>query len=60
MPAFGDVVGWTYRKDWFAEPKNQADFKAKYGRDLAVPKTLAELMDIAQFFQGREEGGKKV
>ena len=60
LPAFGDVVGWTYRKDWFAEPKNQADFKAKYGRDLAVPKTLAELMDIAQFFQGREEGGKKV
>lgn len=60
LPAFGDVVGWTYRKDWFAEPKNQADFKAKYGRDLAVPKTFAELMGIAQFFQGREEGGKKV
>jgi multiple sugar transport system substrate-binding protein len=60
LPAFGDVVGWTYRKDWFAEPQNQADFKAKYGRDLAPPKTFAELMDIAQFFTGREEDGKKV
>ncbi len=60
LPAFGDVVGWTYRKDWFAEPKNQADFKAKYGRDLAVPKTFAELKDIADFFTGREEDGKKV
>lgn len=60
MPAMGEMVGWTYRKDWFAEPKSQADFKAKYNRDLAPPKTFAELMGIAKFFQGREEAGKKV
>jgi multiple sugar transport system substrate-binding protein len=60
LPAFGDVVGWTYRKDWFADPKNQEEFKAKYGRDLAPPKTFAELKDIAEFFQGREQDGKKV
>ena len=60
LPAMGDAVGWTYRKDWFARPDVQKDFKAKYGRDLAVPKTLDELHDIAQFFQGREIDGKKV
>ena len=60
LPAMGDAVGWTYRKDWFARPEMQKDFKAKYGRDLAVPKTLDELHDIAQFFQGREIDGKKV
>ncbi|MGY4451018.1 ABC-type glycerol-3-phosphate transport system substrate-binding protein [Bradyrhizobium sp. i1.3.1] len=60
LPAMGDAVGWTYRKDWFARPEIQADFKAKYGRDLAVPKTLDELRDIAKFFQGREIDGKKV
>jgi multiple sugar transport system substrate-binding protein len=60
LPAMGDAVGWTYRKDWFARPDIQKDFKAKYGRDLAVPKTLDELHDIAQFFQGREIDGKKV
>ncbi|MDQ0422822.1 multiple sugar transport system substrate-binding protein [Peteryoungia aggregata LMG 23059] len=60
LPAFGDVVGWTYRKDWFARPELQAEFKTKYGRDLAVPKTFAELKDIAQFFQGRDIDGKKV
>jgi len=25
----GDVGGWTYRKDWFARPDVQKDFKAK-------------------------------
>src|SRR3981189_1505624 len=59
LPAMGDALGWTYRKDWFARPDTQADFKKKYNRDLAVPKTLTELTEIAQFFQGREIDGKK-
>ena len=60
LPAFGDVVGWTYRKDWFARPELQAEFKEKFGRDLAVPATYAELMDIATFFQNRDIDGTKV
>ena len=60
LPAFGDVVGWTYRKDWFERPELQAEFKEKYGRDLGVPATLAELKDIAEFFQGREIDGTTV
>jgi len=60
LPAFGDVVGWTYRKDWFERPEIQADFKQKYGRALGAPATLEELKDIAQFFQGREIDGTTV
>jgi len=60
LPAFGDVVGWTYRKDWFERPELQAEFQEKYGRELAPPNTLAELKDIAEFFQGREIDGKTV
>jgi multiple sugar transport system substrate-binding protein len=60
LPAFGDVVGWTYRKDWFARPELQTEFKATYGRDLDVPNSLAELKDIGEFFQGRNIDGKKV
>ncbi|MFN3259511.1 MAG: ABC transporter substrate-binding protein [Pikeienuella sp.] len=60
LPAFGDVVGWTYRKDWFGRPELQAEFREKHGRDLAPPATLAELKDIAGFFQGREIDGKTV
>ncbi|MGB7206060.1 MAG: extracellular solute-binding protein [Anderseniella sp.] len=60
LPAYADVVGWTYRKDWFERPELQSEFKTKYNRDLAVPTTLAELKDIAEFFQNREIDGKKV
>lgn len=60
LPAFGDVVGWTYRKDWFDLPEVQAEFKEKHGRALGVPNTLAELKEIGEFFQGREIDGKKV
>ncbi|MCA3436919.1 MAG: extracellular solute-binding protein [Rhodobacter sp.] len=60
LPAFGDVVGWTYRKDWFARPEIQAAFKEKTGRDLTPPATFAELKEVAEFFQGREIDGKTV
>jgi multiple sugar transport system substrate-binding protein len=60
LPAFGDVVGWTYRKDWFARPALREEFKAKYNRDLGVPSTMAQLKQIAEFFQGRDIDGKTV
>jgi multiple sugar transport system substrate-binding protein len=60
LPAMGDALGWVYRKDWFEKPELQAEFKAKYGRDLAPPKTWTELKDVAEFFQGRDIDGKKV
>jgi len=60
LPAMGDALGWVYRKDWFSKPEIQAEFKAKYNRDLAPPKTWTELKEVAEFFQGREIDGKKV
>jgi multiple sugar transport system substrate-binding protein len=49
-PTEGDADGWAYRKDLFENPDEQAAFKAEYGYDLGVPKTYAQLMDIAKFF----------
>jgi len=60
LPAMGDANGWFYRKDWFAKPELQAEFKEKYGRDLAPPTTQLELKDVAEFFQGRDVDGKTV
>lgn len=48
--AEGDANGFSYRKDWFEDPKEKAAFKAKYKYDLDVPKTWKELGDIAEFF----------
>jgi len=50
VPAETDAVGFAYRRDLFENPKERAAFKAKYGRDLAPPKTWQELRDIAAFF----------
>jgi multiple sugar transport system substrate-binding protein len=50
VPLEGDAVGWAYRKDWFEDPTEMANFKAKYGYDLAVPTTMKQILDIAEFF----------
>ncbi len=60
LPAMGDAVAFTYRKDWFAQPELQAEFKGKHGRDLAPPKTWDEFKQVGEFFQGRVINGKKV
>ena len=51
---------YWFRYDWFNDPKNKADFKAKYGYELGVPVNWSAYEDIAAFFTGREIDGKKV
>ena len=55
-PTEGDADGWAYRKDLFEDPKEMEAFKAKYGYDLAVPATYAQLKDIAEFFTRADQG----
>lgn len=55
-PTEGDANGWAYRKDLFEDATNMADFQAKYGYELGVPKTWAELRDIAEFFTRPDDG----
>ena len=55
IPPEGDATGWAYRKDWFEDPKEMDAFKAKYGYDLAVPKTWKQMRDIAEFFHRPDE-----
>jgi len=44
----------AYRKDLFADPREQAAFRAKYGYDLAPPQTYKQFLDVAQFFTRRK------
>lgn len=52
----GDVHTYTYRTDLLSDPKEKDAFKAKYGYDLAPPKTWKQYLDIAEFFQRPDKG----
>jgi multiple sugar transport system substrate-binding protein len=60
LPAMGDANGWFYRKDWFERDDIKAAYKEATGMDLREPQSQQELLQIAQFFQGREIDGKTV
>lgn len=55
VPCEADAMGFAYRKDLFEDPKEKAAFRARYGRELAVPKTWAEFRDVAEFFTRPEK-----
>jgi multiple sugar transport system substrate-binding protein len=50
IPRHADISCLVYRTDLFADPDNQRTFKEQYGRDLAVPKTWDEFVQVAKFF----------
>jgi len=50
LPIQSNVLVVSYRKDLFEDEKYIAEFKQKYGRDLAIPNTFEEYVDIAKFF----------
>jgi len=50
IPIFWNSHGLFYRKDLFEDPTEKANFKAKYGYELRVPRTFDELVDVAEFF----------
>jgi len=60
LPAMGDALGWTYRRDWFARPDLRAAFRDRFNRDLEAPRTWTELRQVAEFFQNREIDGRRV
>ncbi len=50
VPQYYNFPMLFHRKDLLEDPKEQAAFKAKYGRDLTVPTNYDELRDVAEFF----------
>lgn len=50
LPFYNYAMGLLYRKDLLADETNKADFKAKYGMDLDVPKTWDEYLKQVEFF----------
>lgn len=56
VPCENDALGFAYRKDLFEDSAQKSAFQAKYGRELAVPKTWSEFRDIAEFFTRSDSG----
>ena len=59
MPAWANAEILFYRTDLFADPQQQAAFKAKYGYDLAPPTTWQQFEDTAVFFTQDTNGDGK-
>jgi multiple sugar transport system substrate-binding protein len=50
LPRVTDISNIYYRKSLYADPKNQAAYKAKYGKDLTTPQTYDDLKNHIIFF----------
>lgn len=50
LPRVTDVSNLYYRKSLYADPKNQAAYKAKFGKDLVPPATFDDFKNQVIFF----------
>lgn len=50
IPRHADISSINYRTDLFNDPKEKAAFKEKYNRELKVPETWDEYVQVAEFF----------
>jgi len=50
LPFYNYAMGLLYRKDLLEDEKNKADYKARFGTDLAPPKTWDEYLHQVEFF----------
>lgn len=55
LPFDGDVNMLLYREDLLENADEQAAFESEYGRELSVPETWEEYLEVGQFFT-REAG----
>ncbi len=56
LPFYNYSMGIIYRTDLLADPKEQADFKAKYGIDLKEPTAWDEYKKQVEFFSRDTDG----
>ncbi len=50
LPIQANALTMAYRADLFESGTEQTNFKKKYGRNLAVPETWSEFVQVAEFF----------
>ncbi|WAC29409.1 extracellular solute-binding protein [Ancylobacter sp. SL191] len=58
LPMYNYSMGLIYRTDLINDAKVKADYKAKTGKELALPATLADYVALSKFFKA--QGGDVV
>lgn len=56
LPFYNYTMGLYYRADLFNDPAYQAEYKEKFGKDLTVPTTLEDYVQVAKFFTREVDG----
>ncbi|MBS7539111.1 extracellular solute-binding protein [Ancylobacter lacus] len=51
LPMYNYSMGLIYRTDLIGDAKVKADYKARTGKDLAVPATLADYVALSKYFK---------
>lgn len=54
IPRHSDISSMHYRVDLFEDPEHQAAFEEAYGYPLAVPTTIDQMTDMAEYFVGAD------
>lgn len=56
LPFYNYTMGLVYRTDLFEDPDLQAEYEAEYGVPLAVPTSVEEYVQVAEFMTRDEDG----
>ena len=51
IPMYNYAMGLIYRTDLLEDPELKAKFKSEYGRELALPETLEEYVEVSLFMK---------
>lgn len=60
LPFYNYTMGLVYRTDLFEDPDLQAEYEAEFGTPLAVPTTVADLVQIAAFLTRDTDGDGEI
>lgn len=60
LPFYNYAMALVYRDDIFSDPEVQAAYKEQYGKDLALPTTIPDYVELAKFMTRDTDGDGNV
>ncbi len=60
LPFYNYAMALVYRNDLFTDPTIQQEYKDQFGKDLALPTSIPEYIELAKFMTRDTDGDGKV